>query len=99
MLFRSYSNDDGDIITGYKVKEKYINCACYIKEVEYKQKCIFNLSNMHFCDYGAPFTIKSIKNTIENAYKCPITIDDVDSFFNTDKFGDKNTDKFGNIYR
>lgn len=91
-----YSNTNGDIITGYKVDKKALNKANYDEylKANNRQKCVMDaigctimwggfelLEDYLTLTFKAPYTKESIKETIKNAYKCPIDISDVENFF------------------
>lgn len=92
-----YSNDNGEIITGYKIDKNKLTKANYDEYIQAnnKQKCVLDaisgtmmwggfelLENYLALTFKRPITVESIKETIKNAYKCPITEKDVDDFFN-----------------
>lgn len=91
-----YKNDNNDIITGYKIDKNKLTKANYYEYIQAnnKQKCVMSkigavtmwggfelLENYLSLTFKAPYTKESIKNTIENAYKCPISVDEVEKFF------------------
>lgn len=91
-----YINDKNEIITGYKVDKNKLTKANYDEYIQAnnKQKCVMSkigavtmwggfelLENYLSLTFKAPYTKESIKETIKNAYKCPINLNDVDSFF------------------
>lgn len=91
-----YSNDNEDIITGYNIDKKALNKANYDEylKANNRQKCVMDaidctimwggfelLENYLSLTFKAPYTKESIKETIKNAYKCPITPNDVEFFF------------------
>lgn len=92
-----YSNDNGEIITGYKIDKNKLTKANYDEYIQAnnKQKCVMSkigavtmwggfelLENYLALTFKRPITVESIKETIKNAYKCPITEKDIDDFFN-----------------
>lgn len=91
-----YINDNNEIITGYKVDKNKLTKANYDEYIQAnnKQKCVMSkigavtmwggfelLESYLSLTFKAPYTKESIKETIKNAYKCPINLNDVDSFF------------------